>query len=195
MSKTCNQLTKNILLSIAMLGVVAISATSPFFLLNLTRVIARNKKYFKKIFEKDFDEKEIERKISKTFYRLKEKKLIVINKTKTRIELELTKKGKNKIVEIQTEQITLKKPEKWDGKWRVVIFDIPEKHKKSRDILREKLKELNFYQLQKSVWTCPYPCEEVIWALCEIFEIVPFVDILITEKIYNDAEIKKHFKV
>ncbi|MBU2578733.1 hypothetical protein KKA09_01280, partial [Patescibacteria group bacterium] len=78
MSKAYNQLTKNILLSIAMLGVVAISASSPFFLLNLAKVVARNKKYFGKNFKKDFDEKEIERKISKTLYDLKKNKLIVI---------------------------------------------------------------------------------------------------------------------
>lgn len=42
--------------------------------------------------------------------------------------------------------------EKWDGKWRVVIFDIPEKHKRARDLLRSKLKTWGFVSWQKSVW-------------------------------------------
>lgn len=40
----------------------------------------------------------------------------------------------------------------WDGKWRVVAFDIPETHRKARDILRRKLKNWQFEQWQKSVW-------------------------------------------
>ncbi|MBI4008672.1 transcriptional regulator PaaX, partial [Candidatus Roizmanbacteria bacterium] len=42
--------------------------------------------------------------------------------------------------------------EKWDGKWRIVIFDIPEVNKRIRQVLRETLKVLEFWPLQKSVW-------------------------------------------
>lgn len=42
--------------------------------------------------------------------------------------------------------------EKWDGKWRVVVFDIPEKHRKLRNVLRGKLREWEFKSWQKSVW-------------------------------------------
>lgn len=42
--------------------------------------------------------------------------------------------------------------EPWDGKWRVVIWDIPEKRRMARDLLRYKLKQLGFSQLQKSIW-------------------------------------------
>ena len=41
---------------------------------------------------------------------------------------------------------------KWDGVWRVVIFDIPEENKRVRYVLRETLKILGFRPLQKSVW-------------------------------------------
>lgn len=44
------------------------------------------------------------------------------------------------------------KQERWDGKWRVVIFDIPETNKRIRQALRETLKVLEFWPLQKSVW-------------------------------------------
>ncbi len=44
------------------------------------------------------------------------------------------------------------KKEKWDGKWRIVIFDIPEANKRVRQVLRETLKVLEFWPLQKSVW-------------------------------------------
>lgn len=43
----------------------------------------------------------------------------------------------------------------WDKKWRVVIFDIPEKERKTRDFLRRKLVDLGFGELQKSVYISP----------------------------------------
>jgi phenylacetic acid degradation operon negative regulatory protein len=44
----------------------------------------------------------------------------------------------------------------WDGRWRAVIFDIPENQKATREKLRHKLKELGFGQLQKSIWITPF---------------------------------------
>lgn len=41
---------------------------------------------------------------------------------------------------------------KWDGKWRLVVWDIPEKRRLARDLLRFKLKQLGFTQWQKSIW-------------------------------------------
>jgi len=45
---------------------------------------------------------------------------------------------------------------KWDGFWRMLIFDIPEKEKKLRDILRGRLKEFGFGKWQKSVYISPF---------------------------------------
>ena len=50
----------------------------------------------------------------------------------------------------------------WDRKWRVLIFDIPENVRWKRDALREKLKELGFGMIQKSVWVSPHPFESDI---------------------------------
>lgn len=43
----------------------------------------------------------------------------------------------------------------WDKKWRVVIFDIEEKEKRTRNALRQKLVSLGFGELQKSVYVTP----------------------------------------
>ena len=43
--------------------------------------------------------------------------------------------------------------------WRVVIFDIPEKKKILRDIIRDHLKAVGFKKLQNSVFISPYPYE------------------------------------
>ena len=64
----------------------------------------------------------------------------------------LTKEGQKKALKFKIDEIEIKVPAKWDGKWRIVIFDIPEKFKKAREALRRKLKDLGFLELQKSVF-------------------------------------------
>lgn len=78
---------------------------------------------------------------------LREKGFIKTEKDGRKILLRLTDKGR--------EEAIIKKllaEEKWDGEWRIVIFDIPEKHRKLRRILRSKLREWEFELWQKSVW-------------------------------------------
>lgn len=52
--------------------------------------------------------------------------------------------------------------EKWDGRWRLVIWDIPEKKRAARDLLRAKLKELGFKHWQKSVWATKKNCTKIL---------------------------------
>jgi len=44
------------------------------------------------------------------------------------------------------------KPEEWDGIYRIVIWDIPEKKRRLRDLFRRRLKEWGFVHWQHSVW-------------------------------------------
>ncbi len=70
----------------------------------------------------------------------------------------LTDAGKQKIV---WESIEIK-DEKWDGRWRIVIFDIPEKRKQARHLLRNSLKKWGFKPWQKSVWATKANCTEAL---------------------------------
>ena len=49
---------------------------------------------------------------------------------------------------------------KWDGRWRLVFYDIDEKSKRTRDRLQKKLKELGFGMIQKSVYLTPFDVAE-----------------------------------
>ncbi len=51
---------------------------------------------------------------------------------------------------------------RWDGKWRVVVFDIQERQRHKRDELREMLGRTGFTRLQDSVWVYPFRCDEVV---------------------------------
>lgn len=45
---------------------------------------------------------------------------------------------------------------RWNGIWYMVIFDIPEKQRRFRDVFRNRLTELGFGQLQKSIFISPF---------------------------------------
>ena len=44
----------------------------------------------------------------------------------------------------------------WDKKWRILIYDIPERYKIKREYLRKFLKNLGFGKVQDSCWVSPY---------------------------------------
>jgi len=46
-----------------------------------------------------------------------------------KIRLVLTDKGREKVLSFQIFDMEIKKPAGWDRKWRIVVFDIPEKIK------------------------------------------------------------------
>ena len=181
--------TREILDYLVLAGAITIAATSPYFLVSLARAILKNKKYFNKKLE-DY-------KIARALNRLKKNRLIILRELENdRLVVELTEKGKRLVREIKVDELSIEKPGTWDKKWRVVIFDIPDETKRrARDALRDKLKNLGFYQLQKSVWAFPYPCEKEVQFLCELFEITPFVNLIVAESIYNDVWLRKHFQL
>jgi len=124
-------------------------------------------------------------------------KLELIDKEKNSdgtIGLLLTRKGKLKFLNSQLDNIKNKK-EKWDGKWRMVAFDIPERHKKGRDALRQKLKKIGFCELQKSVFVTPYECKKEIGLLVKFFNLDEYVRFGILEFVDNEDYFKKFFKL
>lgn len=110
---------------------------------------------------------------------LRKKGYIETQKDGRKLLLKLTEKGK--------ETVILKKlleDKKWDGKWRIVIFDIPEKHRKVRNTLRGQLKRWGFIQLQKSVWVTK---KDIIIPLKKFVEEVGVSDWV---KVFVASEIK-----
>jgi DNA-binding transcriptional regulator PaaX len=87
----------------------------------------------------------------------------------------------------------IKEQGQWDGRWRIVFFDIPEKRRKARDALRDKLRDLGFYELQKSVFVHPFPCRDEIDFVVEFLKIRPFVRYAEMIEPTNEAELKIYF--
>lgn len=73
--------------------------------------------------------------------------------------------------------------QKWDGKWRIVIWDIPEKRRMARDLLRYKLKWLGFKQLQKSIWITKKNCTQVLRDFIKQIGIKDWVRVIETDNL------------
>lgn len=107
--------------------------------------------------------------------------------------LELTSEGKKRILRYQPEKMKIKKPAKWDGVWRLVIFDIPESLKRERMALAGMLRRLDFYPLQRSVFIHPYECKNEIDFIVEMFNLRAYVRFLIVKDIDTDIELRHRF--
>jgi len=109
--------------------------------------------------------------------------------------LRLTTKGEQVLRRLELHDFRLRKPKRWDRKWRVLIFDIPERRKSLRFKLRYTLKAIGFVRLQDSVWVYPYDCEDLITLLKADFKIGKDLLYLIVDSIENDIHLKSHFGV
>ncbi|MFH1170047.1 MAG: CRISPR-associated endonuclease Cas2 [Candidatus Vogelbacteria bacterium] len=107
--------------------------------------------------------------------------------------IRLTKKGQEELKHYQQAGIVIPKPAKWDGKFRLIIFDIKEWKRNSRDELRQWLVNLGFIRLQNSVWAYPYECREVIVLLKANFRLGKEVLYLTADYLENDGWLKKSF--
>lgn len=80
--------------------------------------------------------------------RLRLSGLVDVNQDSSGVMIKLTQLGHDALGDLIFDE------KKWDGKWRLVIFDIPEDKRGIRDLLRRKLKDWGFRSFQKSVWVC-----------------------------------------
>lgn len=127
---------------------------------------------------------------------LKKRKFIKVIKEKNgKVKVKLTNKGRKRILEMSLDFIEIKKQRDWDGKWRIILFDIPIKQNAAREALRSKIKELGFKQLQKSVWIIPWECEDEILFIAEAFKAERYIEVIEADYILHDKESRKAFKI
>lgn len=109
------------------------------------------------------------------------------------VELVLCDEGKRKSLTYQLKDMKIEKPERWDGLWRLILFDIPEKRRLGRDALAKKLKELGFYSFQKSAFIFPYECKDELDYIIELFDLRPYVRLLTVNDVDTGADLKQKF--
>lgn len=108
--------------------------------------------------------------------------------------IELTEKGRAELISFETRERLIKQG-RWDGKWRILIFDIEEQRKNIREKVRRTLQNLGFYRLQDSVWVFPYECEEVLELLRTRYGVRHDALFVHANRISKDHWLRRHFKL
>lgn len=108
-------------------------------------------------------------------------------------EMKLTKKGERALSKYSIS--SPKKVKRWDKRWRVLVFDIPEKKHQLRTYVRRSLQQYGFVLLQKSVWVYPHNCENFIALLKTELRVGKEMIYMIVESIENDTQLKKKFNL
>jgi len=130
---------------------------------------------------------------SSSIYRLKKQKLIRVYIEGKEKYLELTPKGLARLRKYTIDQIEIERPKVWDRQWRIVIFDIPDRKRVFRDILRRKLERLGFILLQESVFIFPFECKREIDYICDYYLIKPYLKYIVADILEGDQDLIEEF--
>lgn len=128
--------------------------------------------------------------IGRSLRYLKIKKFIAYENKASSVRL--TALGRKKLTRLAFDEIAIEMT-KWDGRWRIVTFDIPENLAPARRIFRDKLKVLGFFHFQRSVFLLPFACEAEIRSAARYLGIEDFVYILAADRFAGDSSLLKKF--
>ncbi len=173
---------KTVLFALAcggMIGLAAISPSAPLAYLTLVK------------FWQSFNKK----RLKQTIFRFRQQKYVEIREENNQYVVKITTKGLEKALSYKLEEMKINEPENWDGKWRIIIFDISDKKKRHRNLFQLKIKNMGFFQLQESIYVFPYPCFDQIEFLRQIFGVGFEVKYILANKIEDDENLRNYFRV
>ena len=133
--------------------------------------------------------------IDRVLKKLHKNKLVNIYTRNGNEVVEITTHGRKKVLEYNLDDMKLKIPKKWDGWWRVVMFDIPQSKKIARDAVSRKIKEFGMYPIQKSVFVSPYVCKNEIDFIGEFFDVREHIIYIKAKEVEGVKKLKEHFGV
>jgi len=172
---------KVILGTIATAGLLSAAALAPNAVQVLGVIGQKNKRRIR-IFENSLS-------------RLLDKKLVTMETTTKGKFIRLTDKGKFELQKLTNGKWKEKRKGFWDGKWRIIIFDIPETRRLDRVKLWRLLKRLGFFRLQDSVWVYPDDCEDLIRMIKAEMKIGLAITYIIADSIEGDKRVAEFFGV
>lgn len=122
-----------------------------------------------------------QQRFSQLIYHLKKNNYIKVKSLENKKAIMLTKKGLSKVLKASFKIKSKKKRE--DKKWIMIIFDIPQKHEKARNLLRSILQNLGYKIFQHSVWVTPYDVSEKTEKLLQAYSLEKYVKIFLIEEL------------
>lgn len=108
--------------------------------------------------------------------------------------LQLTRKAKERLIRNELETLSVTPQKTWDKRWRIILYDIPERQKSARDALGTQLLRIGCFQLQKSTWITPFPCRDDIVKICTHYDIDTYVTYFEALNLDNEKALLSRFK-
>ncbi len=125
--------------------------------------------------------------------RLAARGLVTFEERNGRRYARVTEAGEQILALESAREARSRKPRRWDGRWRVVLFDIPERRRGIRNRLRLFMSEYGLVRLQDSVWIYHYDCEDLIALAKANFRVGIDVLYMIVERLERDKHLREHF--
>lgn len=135
---------------------------------------------------------------SNTFSYMKRRGYLEVEEGKGQINITLTQKGKEHARKGYARVLSLQPPTTaaWDGKWRIILFDVPTAERTKRNAFRTLIRRLGAIMVQKSVWLYTRDCSEQVQLLKDFFELdEDQVRLVVADSIGDDKAFRKHFKL
>jgi len=170
-------------------GAVLLSAMAPNLFIALDKIFGAKR-------GRRLSNKQKQEKIAHAFYYLKKSGKIKMRPTAGDFKVYLTVRGKDRFQELSFESLKIKKPKFWNGRWWQVAADIPtKKYKRSADALRDKLKRMDFFPLQRTLWLYPHDPRKELQIVLEYYGINRFATVMEVLRVDKDDEkkLKKFF--
>jgi len=177
---------RNLLLrSLAVAGVISIVLMAP----KMTRLL-------KELDRPAKNRAQLYRRITQGINRLEQDRLVTVSGEYANRKVKITEKGIKALEQIEFGEYVIPEPAFWDGKWRVLIFDISERRRRIRTQLRRLLEGAGFVRVQDSVWVHPYPCDEFISLVrAHLKSGVGEMRIFVAEALESDKSLREHFRL
>lgn len=102
--------------------------------------------------------------------------------------MRLTPLGRQKLYRDELTNTTAVMNPNWDGKWRMIILDLPEDRKSEREALRYLLKKAGFVCAKNSVWVSPFPFEHFFTNIKKDLGLTSEMLIITTDQVDEGAE-------
>lgn len=178
-------ITNLLLRSFAVAGVISVALVAPK-MIRLLKELDRPAKNRAMLYQR----------IRQGVRRLEKEGLVTVSGERGERRIRITEKGRGMMDEIEFREHTIPEQAFWDGRWRVLIFDISERRRRVRAQLRRLLQGAGFVRIQDSVWVYPYPCDEFISLVrthlkSGVGEILSFV----AEALESDKWLREYFRL
>lgn len=185
-NQTSSAIIDGLLKFIAAGGILTVAVFAPNALQALDKPLEQ---YLKRM-----DEKDRQRKYRRYLSYMKQRGLIKYKTNDYEHGIQITPAGRQRAKKLNINYLSITIPKKWDRKWRIVLFDIPETKRTARNNLILKLKELGFTQLQRSVWVHPFHCRQEVETISITYGLAKYITYLETDHIDSQDKLKKRFR-